>query len=111
MKKQELEQAINDLKGIKEVSDKQDYLVSSAINVKYNAVLNVLDKELRRMSTEKVEVNCPKILLLEHNQKGKTTFTDSINSKLQELVLADYKIIDYGVFDSNPEMAFIKYTT
>lgn len=114
MKKQELEQIIDDLKAIKNLTDKEEYLVSKEANQHFIKILPILNKELERMDTSKVEVNCPAIMIIKMEQsfqgKSKFTLTDCINSRLEELVLNDYKIIDFGLQPGNPEIAYIKYT-
>ena len=116
MKKTELEGAIEDLHEIKKITDKQEYLVSSAVNVKYNSIIKVLDKELKRLDNEKVEVNCPKLLIIKSpkilQKKDDIDIQTAVNKMLEELVKQDYKIIDFGLMSFNEDMytAFIKYT-
>lgn len=115
MKKVEMEQIINNLKELKNITDSQEYLVSSKANELFIKVMPLLDKELQRLSETNVEVNSPALLLFEYKDIEKTnkSVTDFINSKLQELVLSDYKIIDYGLFNKNTNgdiLIYIKYT-
>lgn len=111
MKKQELETVVKELKEIKDLTDRQEYVVSSYANQRFINIFPILDKELKRLSTEKIEVNCPALLLIsvEEANKSKQTVTDYINKKLQELVLQEYKIIDYGIYNEN--LLYIKYTS
>lgn len=111
MKKQELELVISSLKEIKTITDKQEYNVSTLVNMKYNDIIKILDKELERLNTTKVEVNCPKIIIMEAQKSSTTTFTEAVNKKLEELMLNDYKIIDYGFIGNDITHAYIKYTT
>ena len=111
MKKQELELAISSLKDIKTITDKQEYNVSTLVNIKYNDIIKILDKELKRLDTNGVEVNCPKIIIMEAQKGSTTTFTEVINKKLENLILNDYKIIDYGFIGNDITHAYIKYTS
>lgn len=110
MKRTEVVEAIENLKQIKQITDKEEYLISSAVNQRYNKIINILDNELKRMDASGVEVNSPAIKLLKHNPESDTTFTDAINKELQQLVLNNYKIIDYGIIGNDSTEAFIKYT-
>ena len=112
MKKSDIEQIIDHLKEIKKVSDIQNYTVSTSINQHLMKITPLLDNELDRLSRDKVTVNCPAIIIIKADEKtNNKSLTDFINEKLQELVMNDYKIIDYGIEYANNEiLAYIKYT-
>lgn len=115
MKKLEIEQVIGKLKELKNLTDSQEYLVSSKANELFIQIMPILDKELQRLSETNVEVNSPALLLFEYKDIEKTdkSVTEFINRKLQELVMNEYKIIDYGLFNKNTEgdiLIYIKYT-
>ena len=55
------------------------------------------------MSTDiSIEINCPKIKLLD------TDDCDEINKYMEGLVKSDYKIIDFGFIEKG--LAYVKYT-
>lgn len=114
MKKQIVDSLISDLTSIKNITDKQEYLVSSKVNTIYTKMLPELEKESKRLSDSDVEITSPKILILEYNKFDSSsqnmceTFSKQINKELQNLVINNYKIIDYGLI--NKEVAYIKYT-
>ena len=112
MKKQEIETIIQKLKEVKEITDKQEYLVSSAINQKLTEVFPLLDKELQRLDNNKIEVTSPAIVLVNYDPESNPdkSFTEYFNSVLHNLVLQDFKIIDYGIYPGLIT-GYIKYTT
>ena len=112
MKKQDIIEIIDDLKAIKSLTDKEIYLVSKEANQHFVKIFPKLEEELKRMDNNNVEVNCPSIMLIK-DAKAKTDFTSTtelINTKIQELVMQDYKIIDFGLQPGNPDIIYIKYT-
>lgn len=114
MKKVELETAIDALKDLKLISDRLNYNESVAINTKLMLALPVLEKELTRLEAEKIDIACPQLIVLGvKDVNTKQTLSDFVNEKLKELVLADYKIIDYGLYSNNTSdvYVFIKYTS
>jgi len=109
MKKSELDIVMNNLKEIKEFSDKLDYNSSSYINQKMININPILDKELSRLDGD-VEINCPQIItaIVQAN-----TCDEWINGNIKSLLLQEYKIIDYGIKLGTTDdfmVAYIKYT-
>ena len=115
MKKIEVEDILTQLKEIKTISDRQSFNVSSAINPRLVKVINSLEKEYDRMDQDKITLNCPAILLIKANDLvyENMTLSDYINSKIKELVMNGYKIIDFGIsnIQNNEIYAYIKYTS
>ena len=122
---QDQENALKALQEMKTIFDSQTYVVSSACNIQYNKVFPILDKELQRMSTEKITINCPKYAEINYTEAelGKSfssldlkeidkKIVEELNAKLQELVDLGYKIIDFGI-ETLPtgRVAHIKYTS
>lgn len=116
MKKQDLELIQEQLKQIKDISDRLDYNTSSSINQKLVKITPVVKTELERLNTEKITINCPKFMTLISSYDK---VDEDMNKKLQELVVNDYKIIDFGIFKTCDGTAnkseyvrlFIKYTS
>lgn len=113
--KSDIESLITDINELKEISDKQEYVVSSKMNTIYNKILPILEKESQRLETSNIEANSPKIIIINYDKNeyfgsGNSAqgFTDQINEQLQQLIVNEYKIIDYGLI--NNECAYIKYT-
>lgn len=113
MKKQDIEICIEALNNIRAISDKQIYNVSSAINKEIIKIRPILEEEHRRMNEEKIVINCPAIMFIGTNEIdfNKDSLSEFINKKLQELVLNDKKIIDYGLSNKEGILAYIKYTS
>lgn len=113
MKKQDIEVCLEALNNIRAISDKQIYNVSSAINKEIIKIKPVLDEEHKRMNNEKIVINCPAIMFIGTSEIDFSveSLSEFINKKLQELVLNDYKIIDYGICDKEGILAYIKYTS
>ena len=113
MKKQDIELCIEALNNIRAISDKQIYNVSSAINKEIIKIRPVLEEEHKRMNEEKIVINCPAIMFIGTSEIdfNKNSLSEFINKKLQELVLNDKKIIDYGLSDKDGILAYIKYTS
>lgn len=110
MKSSDIKTLIENIHDLKKMTDSQEYLLSSQANMKYNTMLPILDKELKRVSEEKLEVNAPAISIIE--KTGKLSLTELINIELSKLVADDYKIIDYGITElENKVLGYIKYTT
>lgn len=113
MKKSDLDLVIETLNDIKTVSNRLDYNSSTAINKRVMTVLPILEKEYDRMTTENVEIHCPKLLILSTKDipDSKITLTDFTNNVMADLVKSDYKIIDFGITtDSTGVFVYIKYT-
>lgn len=116
MKKGELENLINYVKNIKNISDKQSYNISTAINQNIIKILPILEKEYERLDMDKITVNCPAIIIIkpeDFEENIHTSLSEYINQKMQELVINEYKIIDFGiqVTPNNSLCAYIKYTS
>lgn len=113
MKKSEIELSLEALNNIKSISDKLNYNISSSINKEVIKITPILEKELYRLKEDKIVVNCPAILFIGSTDIdfNKESLSEFINKKLQELVLNEYKIIDYGICDKNGIIAYIKYTS
>lgn len=119
MKKVELEDIMRNLKEISNVSSRQDYNTSTAINKLINQINPIIKAEYDRLDKDKVDINCPKILIFTNRDalKIKMLVQDYMNDKLKELVIGGYKIIDYGkldeeIMDDNTRTLYfyIKYT-
>lgn len=113
MKKSDLDLVIETVKDIRTVSNRLDYNSSTAINKRIATVLPILEKEYERMSEDKVEIHCPKLLILSTKDipDNKVTLTDFTNDVLADLVKSGYKIIDFGITtDSAGVFVYIKYT-
>lgn len=119
MKISDLETIQESLNNIKLTSDKLDYNTSSTINKEIIKISPIITKEIERMDTEKITIDCPKMLILSIESlmaKFYTSeLTDAINEQLKELVVNGYKIIDYNVSHdilSYGSQAFVvKYTS
>lgn len=116
MKKQDIEMLQKYVDEIKQVSDKLDYNTSSAINQRIVKITPLLKSELDRVDNNKIEIDCPQIIVIKSNEvmnrKENKSITDYMNNKLKELVLNEYKIIDFGIVPNGQEVyAFIKYTS
>lgn len=112
MKKLELEQALNDLKAITTIANKQDYNTSTGINRLVNSVSNVLNTEYKRLDEDKIDITCPRMFVdfpdVEINITAiKLNMVEKMNEKLKEFVMRDYKIIDFGLEEN---YFYIKYT-
>ncbi len=119
MKVRELEEIKKLLGEIKAVGDKLDYATSTAINQRLIKVNPVINNEIDRLTKQGVDVVSPKILIFTNREAKQehTTIQDYMNKKLAEIVLDDYKVIDYGKLDEEIEddntrtvYFYIKYT-
>lgn len=115
MRKADIEEMLKNCNTIKDISNKQNYNVSSAINQNLVKVINKLKEEYDRMDKDKITLNCPAIILIKASdlQYKEQSLSDYINNKIKELVMNNYKIIDYGIsgINGNQIYAFIKYTS
>lgn len=113
MQKQQIDELISDLKELKDISDKQEYVVSAKMNTIYNKMLPILQEESQRLSGN-IQVNSPQILILDYvpfrysTEDIADSFTMQLNDELRKLVEQKYKIIDYGLVCK--DRAYIKYT-
>lgn len=115
MLKSDIDNLISDINELKTISDKQEYVVSAKMNTIYNKMMPILQKESKRLELNNIEIDSPRILIISYDKSmyfgsGNLAqgFTEQINEQLQDLVMAEYKIIDFGLI--NNEYAFIKYT-
>lgn len=115
MKKIEVEEMLKICDNIQNISNKQSYNVSSAINQNLVKIKNTLKEEYNRMDNDKITINCPGIILIKASdlQYKEQSLSDYINNKMKELVMNNYKIIDFGIsgINGNQIYAFIKYTS
>ena len=95
MKKEELIKVLENLEESKSITDKQEYVVSKGVNQIMNNIKPILNDELKRMDMKEVECNSPEIWSFTGTDLE--FVTDTINSKLNQLVKEDYKIIDYSI--------------
>ena len=114
MKKNDIELIIDTLKDVKRISDRLDYNSSRDINTRLMTVMPILQGELENMEGRKIEITTvPKIMLICGNETldDKSRIVDCVNKKLEELVVAGNKIIDFGVSETsqNSFYAYIKY--
>lgn len=125
MRKQELNDLIDNLKTIKNITDKQEYRVSSSINQIFAKVFPVLTDELNRMENTNEQISGPKIYIKTFSESDlqtnyqmiddkvvdiysmDDTLTRKINDCLSYLVSNGYRIIDYSL--DNMKL-IIKYT-
>ena len=119
MKIKEIEQIQVCLDNIKSLTEKENYKLSSAINKQIVQIRPILDTEYKRLNDSGIDINCPKICIFTNKDAKEQGFNvqNYINKKLQELVSADFKIIDYGKLDECYEddntrtiYFYIKYT-
>lgn len=109
MKISDLKNIRTNLEEIKSITDKEEYLVSSNVNQRLMNIFPLVDKEIKRMDSEGIEVHCMKVMILQHTTDSKKSFTDIINEQIERLTLQDYKIIDCEVKEDLCT-AVIKYT-
>lgn len=110
MQVSDLRKITSALDEIKSITDKQEYLISSYVNERYNTICAITKNEIERMESKGVEINCPKILILKHTNGNNGTFTECINKQLEELIRSGFKIIDYGLTGVDGDTCYIKYT-
>lgn len=120
MKIKDLEEIKKLVGEIKSISDKLDYATSSSINQRIIKIIPLLNGELERLNSAGVEINGPKILIFTNRdaKNEKMTVQDYMNKKLNEISLADFKVIDFGKIDEEFEddntrtiYFYIKYTS
>lgn len=109
MKITDLKEIKNNLLEIKQITDKEEYLVSSNVNQRLMNVLPLIDSEIERMESTGVEVHCMQIKIIQHTATSGRSFTDIINEQIKLLTLQDFKIIDCEIKD-DLSTAIIKYT-
>ena len=95
MKKEELEKIFKNLDEIKSITDRQEYVVSKGVNQLMNEVKPILNAELERMDSNGVECIAPQIQCF--TSSSLEGITELLNTNLEQLVKADYKVIDYSV--------------
>lgn len=115
MRKTDIDDMLKACDNIRNISNKQNYNVSSIINQNLVKVTTKLKEEFERMDKDKLTINCPAIILIKASdlQYQEMSLSDYINNKMKELVMNNYKIIDFGIsnVDNNFIYAFIKYTS
>lgn len=120
MKLNDVETCIKDLKDLRDYGNSQDYNTTNIINKHLNNTLALLEKEKQRLNNESIEIEAPQIKIVhlkgdKEDELAKVSnkeldldnLTYQLNQELQELVLNDKKIIDFGYL--NTEEAYIKY--
>ena len=83
------------------ISNQQNFNISSAINKHLVKVSNLLHKEYNRLDADKIDINCPRLLLIvgpDFVNKEQKALSEVLNEKMKELVLSDNKIIDFGLY-------------
>lgn len=111
MKKNDVELVINTLKDIKCITDKLDFKTSSHINQLLIKIMPIMENEVKRLDDNNIEITCPKLLILdEESVEVGQTMAECINIKLTELVQNGFKIIDFGMYDIENYVGYIKYT-
>jgi len=113
MRKTDVETIITVVDNIKDFTNKLDFNTSKYINQQVIQVKPILEKELKRLEDEKVEINSPRLLLLSTKElENEQTLVDLANTKMSELVENNYKIIDFGLYDNKTQemYVYIKYT-
>lgn len=109
MKIKELEEVINNLQSVKEITDRLNYNQSSMINKSLMPALNTLQTEYDRMASNKIEIDCPCIKLIKITDTSEAE--DTLNYEIEQLVLNGFKIIDFGIMGTMSNMSgYIKYT-
>ena len=115
MRKSDIDDMLKACETIRNIFNKQNYNVSSAINQNLVKVTNKLKEEFERMDNEKLVINCPAIILIKAAdlRYQEMSLSDYMNNKMKELVMNNYKIIDIGIsnVEGNFIYAFIKYTS
>lgn len=119
MKLDDINKSIDLLKTLQNYLNGLEYNVSSYSNQILVKVLPILQDEKARLESSNVEINCPKIKIFTNQdaKNNKQTVEEYMNYCLRELVVNNYKIIEYGKIDEqyaddNTRIVyfFIKYT-
>lgn len=101
MKICDLEKIINIIDDLKLIGDRLDYNESCAINQGLMKIKPYIKDEMDRMKKDGIEINSPKIyierIVNPDVNNAIENLQTQVNTKLQELVQQDYKIIDYNV--------------
>ena len=95
MKKEEVEKLLNHLGEIKQITDKQEYLVSKNVNLNIMEMTPILNNELKRLDFNEIECNSPQITLIKRNDIE--DLQEEMNNTLEKLTMNDYKIIDFDI--------------
>lgn len=120
MKIQDIDNLQKYVDEIKVISDKLDYNTSSAINKNITKIIPLLKEERNRLESSNVDIDFPRIKIFTNREaiEHKMTVQDYMNYNLQELVVNEYKIIDFGKLDEEYEddnsrtiYLYIKYTS
>lgn len=113
MRKTDVEKIIDALNTIKNYTNKMDFKSSTFINQQLIQIQPILNKELDRLENDNIEINSPKLLLLSTKDlDAEQTLVDLANIRMSELVENNYKIIDFGIYETKMQemFIFIKYT-
>lgn len=113
MRKTDVEKIIDALNIIKNYTNKMDFKSSTFINQQLIQIQPILNKELDRLENDNIEINSPKLLLLSTKDlDAEQTLVDLANIRMSELVENNYKIIDFGIYETKMQemFIFIKYT-
>lgn len=117
MKKEEIEYVLTKLNEIKTITDKQEYVVSKNVNLIMNEIKPILNSELQRLDFNKIECNTPSIKLIKRTADIED-LSEVMNKEMEQLVLNNFKIIDFNVInllnDKAHEIIYtgiIKYTS
>jgi len=115
MRKSDIDNMLKICENIRNISNQQSYNVSSAINQNLVKITGKLKEEFERMDNDKIVINCPSIILIKAAdlRYQEMSLSDYMNNKMKELVMNNYKIIDFGIsnIEGNFIYAFIKYTS
>ena len=120
MKLQDIDNLQKYVDEIKLISDKLDYNTSSAINKCITKIAPLIKDERNRLESSNVDIDFPKLKIFTNREakEHKMTVQDYMNYNLRELVINQYKIIDFGKLDEEYEddnsrtiYMYIKYTS
>ena len=101
MKLDDINRSIDLLKTLQDYLNGLEYNISSYSNQILVKVLPILQDEKIRLENSGVEINCPKIKIFTNldAKNNKQTVEEYMNYCLRELVINNYKIIEYGKID------------
>ena len=111
MKKTDVEKVIEVVNSIKNYTQTLDFNTSTYINKQVIQIMPLLEKELERLENEKININSPKLLVLDaEDVDTEQSLIDYANTRMSELVENNFKIIDFGIYNAPTEKVYIKYT-
>lgn len=110
MRKSDLETMIKNLKEVTDLCNKQDYNTSSYVNTRILPSVQILEEEYERLDSNKIEINCPQIELIDLKtaMEANRTLVEQANYRMRELTINQFKVIDFGFLN---EAIYIKYTS